>query len=301
MSNLFHETIIPEKLDSAFLNEEFERIYHQTIEDFQNAIPYEQFIEIASAFNQGSKEYKIEFCTKLQGLMHYIWLDKHQEKAIAATFDDQNTIHSILLKPFVTYPKSDNRYTKNSYILPITGEWFVFWGGENEFINYHYVYEPQRYAYDLIQVKDKLSYNDTPQKNENYYAFNQEILAPADGEVIRVVDGIEDNVPGEMNSALPAGNYVFIKHKHEEYSMLAHLKQSSIQVKEGDHVKEGQSIGLCGNSGNSSEPHLHFQVMDTPSFDKGKSIRIRFKGIKEPIQGDYIYGSKSYRDTFDEK
>jgi len=292
MSKQFNKPINPEKFNLIFLNEEYERIYHHTIKDFQKAVTFEQFREVASSFNQRNNNYKIEYCLKLQNLIHYVWLDEQKEKAIAVSFDEQDTIHSLYLKPFTTYRKSDARYTRTSYILPLKGEWFVFWGGTNEFINYHYVYETQRYAYDFIQVKDELSYKDTKLQNEDFYAFNQEILAPANGEVVKIIDGIKDNIPGEMNTAYPAGNYVVIKHRFREYSMLAHLRQNSIKVKEGDHVKEGQCVGYCGNSGNSSEPHLHFQIMNTPDFNEGKSIRIRFKGIEEPVQGDFVSNAK---------
>lgn len=95
-----------------------------------------------------------------------------------------------------------------------------------------------------------------------------------------------------MNAEYPAGNYVIIEHENKEYSMLAHLKKNSIQVKVGELVKEGQHIGRCGNSGNSSEPHLHFQIMNSIDFESARSIRIRFKDDNKPIQGDTILMSE---------
>jgi murein DD-endopeptidase MepM/ murein hydrolase activator NlpD len=80
-----------------------------------------------------------------------------------------------------------------------------------------------------------------------------------------------------MNPNQPEGNNVIIEHGNSEYSMLAHLNQGTISVKVGDFVKKGQVIGRCGNSGNSTEPHLNFQVMDTPDYLSGKSIRIQFE------------------------
>jgi murein DD-endopeptidase MepM/ murein hydrolase activator NlpD len=122
----------------------------------------------------------------------------------------------------------------------------------------------------------------------NHYAFNKEIVAPADGKVIKVIDGIPDNKPGEMYSNIPEGNCVIIEHANKEYSMLAHLKCHSVMVKEGEMVSRGHVIGACGNSGNSTETHLHFHVMDTPDYLNGKSIRIQFENNIEPIQGDFI-------------
>lgn len=74
--------------------------------------------------------------------------------------------------------------------------------------------------------------------------------------------------------------------------MVAHLKCHSIIVKEGERVSRGPVIGLYWNSGNSTETHLHFQVMNSPNYLNGKSICIRFKDNLEPIQGDLIYPSK---------
>ena len=84
----------------------------------------------------------------------------------------------------------------------------MFWGGANEFKNYHYIYENQRYAYDLVRVKNGETFEGTNLINENYYAFSTDIVAPLHGKVVKVVDRLKDNVPGEMNEQHPAGNYV---------------------------------------------------------------------------------------------
>lgn len=284
-----------------FLNEGYEKIYFCTSIDFQQIISLEQFIELASTFNNGVHDYQIEFKTAFQNMTHYIWLDDQKEKAISVFFDEQKIIHRLYLKPFTTYADSDNRYTVNLYKMPIKGEWFVFWGGANEFINYHYLYEGQRYAYDLVKIQDGLSYRNTRIQNENFYAFDEDVIAPGDGKIIKVVDGLKDNVPGEMDTNNQAGNYVVIEHANNEFSMIAHFKKNSILVKPGEVVTEGQLIGKCGNSGNSSEPHIHFQVMDSPDFENGKSIRIQFHDGNEPIQGNTIVNPQEYKDSFDEK
>lgn len=286
--------VTPEDFGNSFLNGEFSVIYHQTTEEFKQLATINKFIEYGESFNYGVETYNLEMSTNLnKNIKQYIWLDSKREKVISVSFDEDNIIHGLSLAPFVSYPESDRQYTQNTYIMPIKEEWFVFWGGTNQFINYHYVYDDQRYAYDLIIIKDGQSYKDSINKNENYYAFNKEIVAPTDGKVVKVLDGIEDNVPGEMSPNQPEGNCVIIEHKNNEYSMLAHLKQNSILVKVGEIVQKGQVIGLCGNSGNSSEAHLHFQVMNSLDYLNGKSIRIRFEGDHEPIQGDFINPFKS--------
>nr|WP_255620895.1 M23 family metallopeptidase [Salinicoccus sp. RF5] len=125
-------------------------------------------------------------------------------------------------------------------------------------------------------------------KNENYHAFNKDIIAPAGGRVVKVLNNIPDNMPGEMNEKQPAGNYIILQHANKEYSLLAHLKENSIKVDKGDIVQTGDIIAKSGNSGNSSEAHIHFQVMDAPKIHKCKSIPIRFNDQSSPVQGDIV-------------
>ncbi|WP_411347006.1 M23 family metallopeptidase [Paenibacillus sp. WLX2291] len=154
--------------------------------------------------------------------------------------------------------------------------------------NYHYAVESQRYAYDFIQVKDGMSYRGDATRNESYYAFGQPALAPADGTVVAVVNDIADNEPvGTMNPEQPAGNNVVIRHG-SEYSLLGHLQQGSVTVKKGDPIQAGQIIGKIGNSGNSSEAHLHFQIADNPNLANGKSIAVRWQGDMEPVKGQIV-------------
>jgi murein DD-endopeptidase MepM/ murein hydrolase activator NlpD len=132
---------------------------------------------------------------------------------------------------------------------------------------------PQRYAQDWIYVDpvtgQAAAGNATLARN--YYGFGKEIHAVADGTVAAAGDGLPDI--GTIYSAPPAtvdtaaGNYVIVDLGNKKYACYAHMVNGSVRVKTGDVVKEGQVIGLMGNSGNSDLPHLHFQVVtDTPSF-----------------------------------
>ena len=106
-----------------------------------------------------------------------------------------------------------------------------------------------------------------------------------------------------MNPYSAFGNAVFIKHQSYEVSVLAHLKQGSIKVKVGDTVVEGEVIGLCGNSGNSSEPHLHYHLQNTPIIQDGTGIKCFFAEVAvtpkgknpvkrySPVKGDLIRGT----------
>ncbi len=198
-------------------------------------------------------------------------------------------------------PKNTSR-NQTKLILPFKGEWLVFWGGDAAEQNYHQTAPNQRNAFDTLKIDaNGKTHKGDGSKNEDYYAFGQEIVAPADGVVSYVVDGVHDNKPGEMNRMFVPGNLIVIKHSESEYSLFAHFKQNSIRVKVGDKVTRGQTLGLCGNSGNSSEAHLHFQVQNTPFFEDEASIKTFFertivknsgktetKTDYSPIKGDII-------------
>lgn len=281
-------TITPEQLPTAFLNGKYDCIYNQTSVAFKQLIDKTSFIQLCTSFMQTITNLTLESKTNQINLTNYVWLDENKEKVIYASFDSSLCIQALLIKPYTYFPETDKKFTKNSYRMPVNGEWYVFWGGANEFVNYHYVYPSQRYAYDLIKLVDESSYKDNGLMNENYYAYNQEVVAPANGVVVEIVSTISDQIPGEMDEENAPGNYIVIKHKNNEYSLIAHLKKDSIKVQVGDKVKMGDSLALCGNSGNSSEAHIHFQVMDSQDIYCCNSLRIQFNNGEEPIQGDTI-------------
>ncbi len=167
--------------------------------------------------------------------------------------------------------------------IPANGKWFVSWGGDTKELNIHHDIVSQRYAFDLIGTDEKgKSYKNKGLKNEDYYVFGQPILAPADGVIIEAVTGVHDNLPKETNPFASGGNYILIKHKADEYSFIAHLRNGSTLVKAGDEVKLNQKLGECGNSGNSSEPHIHYHLQNSTVhsvFDKTKS-KPKAKGLK---------------------
>lgn len=176
---------------------------------------------------------------------------------------------------------------------PFRGRWLTFWGGDTREQNAHVDHPNQRHAFDFLGVgPGGLTKQGDGLKNEDYYAFGRDILAPADGTVTDVITGVRDNMPGSMNQYSALGNAVLIRHREHEVSVLAHLKQGSVRVKVGDMVKRGDAIGLCGNSGNSSEPHLHYHLQNTPVIQDGTGIKVFFSGMgKErlsPVKGDIL-------------
>lgn len=213
---------------------------------------------------------------------------------LLVALDTEGKIGGLRISPpTVEKPKNTSR-NQTRLILPFKGEWFVFWGGETAEQNYHQTAPNQRFAFDILKMDaGGKTHKGDGSKNEDYFAFGQEIVAPADGVVVYAVDGIHDNKPGEMNRMFVPGNLVVIKHADGEYSLFAHFKQNSVRVKTGDKVLRGQTIGLCGNSGNSSEAHLHFQVQNTPFFEDEASMKVFFEKItvkqggKTEIKTDY--------------
>jgi murein DD-endopeptidase MepM/ murein hydrolase activator NlpD len=195
---------------------------------------------------------------------------------IKIVLDDQDKIIGLWFLPYTPdIPLIDKNTTELS--LPFGGRWFVYWGGDTQELNQHHNTQNQRFAFDFVVVNEEgKTHNGDGKVNEDYYAFGKEVLAPADGIVTEVINGVTDNMPGSMNPYSALGNAVIIQHSEHEVSVLAHFKLGSINVKVGDSVKRGQVIGLCGNSGNSSEPHVHYHLQNTPVIQDGTGIKCYF-------------------------
>lgn len=153
--------------------------------------------------------------------------------------------------------------------LPFNGFWLTFWGGDTLEQNHHHDTVSQKYAFDFIQTdKNGKFFRTNGKNNDDYFSFGTDIISPADGVVIEVVDGLRDNKPRELNSFNFIGNYVMLKHGDKLFSILGHLRQNSIVVKAGEQINPGQKLGECGNSGYSTDPHLHFHVQNSDVFAK---------------------------------
>lgn len=217
--------------------------------------------------------------------------------------DKQMVIHGFFIN---TIPReTDSKYldykTKSELQLPFEGEWFVFWGGRMKEDNNHTSDVSQRFAYDFVQTKDGKTHISDGKKNEDYYCYDKLIVVPCAGRIISIENQIDDNTPGEMNPYLAAGNYVIIDHGNGEFSFMAHLKKGSIIAKKGDLILKGQEIGRCGNSGNSSEPHLHYHLQNDSIWFGGEGLPSQFRnyianGDKvtngEPHNGQIIKNDK---------
>jgi len=172
-----------------------------------------------------------------------------------------------------------------TYILPVAGEWRVFNGGVTQETSHSWGIPSQRFAYDLVKPGDNgRTFAGDGRRLTDYFCFDAPILAPADGVVVKVRDGIRDapHVGTFWMDWLTrdiGGNSVLIRHAAGEYCLLAHLKRGSVCVTSGQTVKQGQEIGRCGHSGNSTEPHLHFQFQNGKSFYFNSGLPVKFSGF----------------------
>ncbi|MCA9566630.1 MAG: urea transporter [Myxococcales bacterium] len=118
-----------------------------------------------------------------------------------------------------------------------------------------------RHAIDLeVRGADGSLHANAGHRAEDYRCYRLPVLAAADGTVVTVVDGVRDNPVGEVDLDDNWGNVVVLYHAPGLYSLVAHLAPGSIEVHEGQRVRQGDPLGRCGSSGRSPRPHLHFQL-----------------------------------------
>ncbi|HEX8293555.1 MAG TPA: M23 family metallopeptidase [Pyrinomonadaceae bacterium] len=172
----------------------------------------------------------------------------------------------------VKYPVSIGRARPSVAVrLPADVPLRVAWGGDSLDANYHAAHPDQRWAYDLT-VEPAFTGSD---RLEDYGCWGVPVLAPAGGRVVKARDGLPDERPGAVsnNFDAPSGNHVVIELPTGTYLEVAHLQRGSVSVKEGEHVEEGRPVGRCGNSGNTSEPHIHLHHQrQHPDFGEGVLI-----------------------------
>ncbi len=169
----------------------------------------------------------------------------------------------------------------------------------------------ERYAIDFIGVDHRRRTADrrdwrtflATEPAERFFAFGRSILAPSDGIVVDVHDAEIDHVGRRSQLTLVpyalgqltrlrqgvgavAGNYLIISLRDNgAFVALAHLRAGSVRVAIGEEVTTGQAVADCGNSGNSTQPHVHVQVMDSPDLSIARGVPMAFRRFREWPRG----------------
>jgi len=274
--------IILAEFEKNYNSDKYQEIFEMFSDEYKTALPIEQTVDFFKGLkNQAGNITNREFIKYEHGTFaSYKTTFERALFALNISLDKKSKINALSVKPFKesNLPKLKRNQTK--LILPFKEEWTVFWGGDTKELNYHVENEAQKGALDIVITDENgKSYKNHGDKNENYYVFAKELIVPCDAEVVLVVDGIKDNKPGEFNPIYIPGNTVILKTNNDEYLFFAHFKQNSIVVKQEKKVKKGELLGLCGNSGNSSEPHLHFHLQNVEDINKATGAKSYFEEI----------------------
>jgi hypothetical protein len=174
------------------------------------------------------------------------------------------------------------RETSVDLAFPLgAGTYYVGQGGSASLINNHHGNESQRYALDIVALDafGARAKGLMPTALADYAIFGREVKSPCTGLAISIHDGIADNRISQTNIEEPAGNHVILACGTARI-LLAHMEKGSISVAGGEIVSLGQTLGRVGNSGNSSEPHLHIHayVGGTRDYDDGVGVPMTFDG-----------------------
>jgi hypothetical protein len=164
--------------------------------------------------------------------------------------------------------------------FPLEDGWYyVAQGGNSTRINYHNSSNAQQYALDLAELNaiGAQAWGIYPDALDRYAIFGETVHCPCDGTIVEAVDSLPALIPPAADREHPAGNHVVIRCEDVNV-LLAHLQYGSVRAEEGEAVTTGQPLGRVGNSGNTSEPHLHIHAVRAGSGDALEGVPILFEG-----------------------
>ncbi len=190
--------------------------------------------------------------------------------------------------------------------LPFTGRWLVQNSPARRVPRHGTDLLGERYAIDFVGVDHRgraANRRDwhTALGTEppgRFTGFGRPILAPADAVVVTAHDGEDDHEarrfpltllpyaltqPARLREGVRAiaGNHLLLRLADGLYVGLVHLRRGSLRVAPGDRVRTGEEVGECGNSGNSTEPHVHVQAMDSADLAAARGLPVLFRGYRE--------------------
>ncbi|MEG9550504.1 M23 family metallopeptidase [Streptomyces baarnensis] len=198
---------------------------------------------------------------------------------------------------------------------PVTGRWTALNSPADKVPSHGTHVYGQTYAIDIV-ADPEAGEGEPParpafrwlwplfRRNRAFPAFGAPLLAVADATVVRASDGRRDHlsrtslpallylmlIEGNVRSIVGVhriiGNHVVLDLGDSTYAVYAHLQRGSLRVGPGDRVRAGQRLGRVGNSGNTTEPHLHFHLMDGPDPDSARGVPFTWRGVGVPANGE---------------
>ncbi|MFL5308412.1 MAG: urea transporter [Polyangia bacterium] len=150
-----------------------------------------------------------------------------------------------------------------AFALPFRGVWLCTQGVDGAFTHQG----AWRHAFDFEVFGPDGRFHESatdPDRVDAYHCYGLPVLAAADGTVVKIENDVPDNPVGGVDLERNWGNVVVLVHAPGVYSVVAHLAPRSVAVRDGQSVKRGDVLGLCGSSGRSPRPHLHFQLQASP-------------------------------------
>lgn len=174
------------------------------------------------------------------------------------------------------------------------GTYYIRQGGSAIEMNHHYENQAQRFALDIVKLNavGLRASGIFPADNSRYAIFSETVYAPCEGDVLAARSDLADVPPMQMDAQNPLGNFMAL-YCGNYTILLAHLKQGSTKFIAGQRVLTGQEIAAVGNTGNTTEPHLHMQalvgrqMMDEPLIATGTGVQMIFDG-RYLIRGDKV-------------
>lgn len=259
-------------MKKAFTRMETRNFFGDNVNSLTGGIKSMQFVGL----RDGAHVYRVEFDRSMADMV--------------ISLNAKNQISGLFISPPKPLGTPVIERNTTPMILPFEEEWFVYWGGLTEAQNYHVREMSQQYAYDMLMVKDGASYEGDPKSNESYFAFGKDIIAPCNARIVQVIDSIPDNIPGETNIQDLTGNTLVLQTDIGEYLLFAHLQEGSIIVEEGQEVVQGEVMAKCGNSGNSTEPHLHLSLQNTLEMRDAIGGKLYFERllVNDELKVDYL-------------
>ncbi|RKQ33453.1 M23 family metallopeptidase [Oceanobacillus halophilus] len=156
------------------------------------------------------------------------------------------------------------------------GTYYIAHGGSTTMMNYHNSYDPQAFALDVLALNNYGARANGlyPKDLDKYVIYGDILYSPCSGNVLETEENLPDLTPPEMDPQQPKGNYVAIQCENSDAIIyIAHMQENSITVESGQFIEESQPIGSVGNSGNTSEPHLHIHAEKD-----GVGVPLKFDG-----------------------